>query len=208
MNIKRTTSLLIIGFSTLSLIGCSNQTEESKIIYQEVDTSTSDTPTSGNINVIPNENQYNHKIEYIEDDKENDIEITDEIEENREVVLYIPNSDVDDLNKVISSIPNNTDTAQYIIDTLIEKGFIAPNTKVNKFNKISDDIYQLDLSKEFYNSNLGSSAEILLLDSIGNSFTETFDIDKVKLTIDDMRYTSGHIEMQDTDYIPFNKIRC
>ena len=205
MNIKRTTSLLIIGFSTLSLIGCSNQTEESKIIYQEVDTSTSDTITSGNINVIPNENQYNHKIEYIEDDKENDIEITDEIEENREVVLYIPNSDVDDLNKVISSIPNNTDTAQYIIDTLIEKGFIAPNTKVNKFNKISDDIYQLDLSKEFYNSNLGSSAEILLLDSIGKSFTETFDIDKVKLTIDDMKYTSGHIEMQDTDYLPFNK---
>lgn len=159
----------------------------------------------------------NVQIEQEQQDGKNDIadlpsseidNTDDNVKESKTFTYYVPNDNVDGLNKITlrGNIKENIEDPQYIIDTLISSGFVAENTKVNKFEKNDNGIYTLDLSKEFYDLKFGTSAETLLLDSIGNTFIEQFKLDKLKLTVDGENYSSGHILMEDTDYLTFEEL--
>lgn len=47
----------------------------------------------------------------------------------------------------------------------------------------------------------GTSGELVILTSITNTFTENFELDKLKLLVNGENYTSGHIEHEDDDFL-------
>lgn len=173
------TALTLVVAGTL--VGCGNKTETPDI----------------------NENQTNQEVLIDDNEEAQDVKV-----EEKEITYYVPNDNVDGLKKITlkGNLTENIENPQFLIDKFIEEGFIAKGTKVNKFKQVSEDVYNLDLSSEFYELNFGSSAEALLLDSIANSFIEKFDIEKLKLTVDGDNYTSGHIILEDNDYLTFTEL--
>ena len=90
-------------------------------------------------------------------------------------------------------------TAQTLVDKLIEYGVLEEGTEVLKFD-MADGVGTLDLSKV---PSSGTAGETLMLMSIGNTFTENFELEKLKLLVDGKNYSSGHIEQGDDDYLQF-----
>ncbi len=115
------------------------------------------------------------------------------------VSVYRGNEDATGLIQAMDSV--NELSAQALVDKLIEYKVLDEGTVVLNFT-VTEEIGYLDLSSVPVS---GSSGEVLILTSIGNTFTENFELEKLKLLVNGENYSSGHIEHEDQDYLRFNK---
>ncbi len=79
------------------------------------------------------------------------------------------------------------ETPEQVFESLQNLGVIPTDAKMNSFDITEADGVEtgvLDVSKEFVNSNLGSSAESLILDSVAQTFIENFDNAQLQITVD------------------------
>ncbi|MGL5348356.1 MAG: GerMN domain-containing protein [Peptostreptococcaceae bacterium] len=86
---------------------------------------------------------------------------------------------------------------------------IPKDTKLNSFDKFIDNnenIGIINFSKEFYDFNLGSSGEVLMLNSIAKTYLENLNLDKFKILVDGEEYQSGHILYEKEDYFTLDSI--
>ena len=113
------------------------------------------------------------------------------------VSIYSANEDATGLNQAMDAVDELT--AQALVDKLIEYGVLEEGTEVLKFD-VADGVGTLDLSKV---PSSGTAGETLMLMSVGNTFTENFELEKLKLLVDGKNYSSGHIEQSDDDYLQF-----
>ena len=58
---------------------------------------------------------------------------------------------------------------------------------------INGKVGTLDLSKDILSANVGSSVEVLMLQSIANTYIENYGIEELYITIDGGVYESGHL---------------
>lgn len=115
------------------------------------------------------------------------------------ISVYSSNEDATGLNQAMDAVVELT--AQALVDKLIEYGVLEDGTEVLKFD-MADGVGTLDLSKV---PSSGTSGELIMLTSIGNTFTENFELDKLKLLVNGENYSSGHIEHGDSDYLEYNR---
>lgn len=198
MRIKKIVTIAVFTVILSSfLVGCKGKDISDKDIDNDVKQESITDTTQAQDNDITIDNDNKTEIE--------DYSIEDIQESEHGIVYYIPNDNVDGLNKVTlkGNVGNQAITPQYIIDRLIKEGIVAQDTKVVRFMELEDGVYNLDLSKEFYTLSFGTSAEGLVLNAIGNSFIENFSCEKIKLTVEGLNYESGHIAFEDNDYITF-----
>ena len=100
-------------------------------------------------------------------------------------------------------------TPNSLFDVLKTSEIIPLETKLNSFNTYKEDglsIGVVDFSHEFYNFNLGSSGEILMLNSIAKAYMKNFHLDKFKILVDGEEYQSGHILYEKDDYFTLDSI--
>lgn len=125
-------------------------------------------------------------------------------EENKTQSAIIYSFDVDqtDLieNKVdLSKVDENT-----LFEELQKLKVVPESSKLNSFT--TKDIAGvktgiLDVNSDFTKSNLGSDAETLMLDSVARTYIKNMNVEQIKLTVDGANYESGHIVLEEGDYL-------
>ncbi len=117
--------------------------------------------------------------------------------------IYMSDSQVEKL--VSKQVTLDKVSYQSLFSELINNNVIPENCTIKDFS-ISNNVGFINFSKEFYNSNLGSSAEILMLDSIAKTYLTNLKLDKFKLLVDGREYESGHIILEKDDYFTLENI--
>lgn len=137
--------------------------------------------------------------------------ITSSNDDSSEVFASIYISDIESDSIVNKKVKVNEITSTSIFEELKNENIIVSDTNLNSFNtyKNQDEelIGVLNLSKEFYNSNLGSGFESMMLNSIAKTYMENFNLDKFKILIDDEEYESGHILIQKDEYFTKDSLK-
>ncbi len=128
---------------------------------------------------------------------------TDEIDAIQKKVMnfYYPNIDDDRLflyRKEISfktnDIPRNLFLAAYKELPKEAGPVLTENTQVNYLYLNDDGMVYIDLSKDFIQEmNAGAGYEVMILQSLANTFGDYYGASKVMLTIEGKPYESGHI---------------
>jgi len=87
------------------------------------------------------------------------------------------------------------------------KGTLTPSVKINDIRiDDTDGIVTVDFSSELVSEmNAGTSYEVMILDSIANTFGDYFQKNKVIITLEGKPYSSGHILMREGEYITVSK---
>lgn len=120
------------------------------------------------------------------------------------IIATIYTSDIESENLIDKKVTLKELTAEAIFEELKNCDVITKNTKLNEFktskNSKNECIGVINFSKEFYDFNLGSSFEVMMLDSIAKTYIENFNLDKLKILIDGEEYESGHILFEKDDY--------
>lgn len=133
------------------------------------------------------------------------------------ISVYHSNDDATGLVKAMDSV--ETMDAQAVVDKLIEYGVLEEGTQVLSFElqgeqsenagpgaadseaeASSAELGVLDLSQI---PSSGTSGELVMLAAIGNTFTENFNLDQLKLLVNGENYESGHIIHEDGDYLTY-----
>lgn len=124
--------------------------------------------------------------------------------------IYSGNSDATGLVRENLDVEVLDETV--LVDLLIQKGVLAEGTTALSF-EITGDVKAgpgatdggsgervgvLDLSAV---PESGTAGEMVFLASIANTFTENFELDKLKLLVNGENYTSGHTVHGDEDYL-------
>ena len=93
--------------------------------------------------------------------------------------------------------------AQLLVDKLIEYGVLTEGTQVLSFDiegKEEDSVGTLNLNQA--ESAEGASDEMFLTE-IGNTFTENFELGKLKLKVNGANYSGKDIQQGDGDYLTY-----
>lgn len=126
--------------------------------------------------------------------------------------FYYPNIDDERLflyRKEIAfktnDIPRNLFLAAYK-DLPEEAGIVlTENTKVNYLYLNNDGMVYIDLSQDFITEmNAGAGYEVLILQSLANTFGDYYGAQKVMLTIEGEPYESGHIVLDKFEPLDVN----
>lgn len=111
--------------------------------------------------------------------------------------------DLDNGSLVKNDVKLSSVDASSLYKELINQKVI-PSSSLNSFEKKDVEgstVGFLDVSSSFMNSNLGSDAETLTLDAVAKTFKENLGVSKIKLTVDGKNYESGHIALEENDYL-------
>lgn len=191
MKIKKLTSLALVLALAVAFVGCSktdsgNKTEDKDKKPQTQQETTDKTDDK--------------------DDKKEDKDDKDKLEneEEAEESIIVYNYDLDNENLIENRIDGKKETPEQVFESLQNLGVIPKDAKMNSFDITEADGVEtgvLDVSKAFVNSNLGSSAESLMLDAVAQTFIENFDIEQLQITVDGGDYESGHIVLGKGDYL-------
>lgn len=125
-----------------------------------------------------------------------------EEKKTQSAIIYSFDVDKTDLieNKVdLSKIDENT-----LFEELQKLKVVPESAKLNSFTtKDIDGIKTgiLDVNSDFAKPNLGSDAETLMLDSVARTYIKNMNVEQIKLTVDGANYESGHIVLEDGDYL-------
>lgn len=123
---------------------------------------------------------------------------------NEGLVATIYTTDEDALNLVNKEVNVKSITPEVILDELITNKVVPEKTQVLSFKTyVSDgemEVGVLDFSEEFYNFNLGSGFESMMLDSVAKTYLENFELDQLKLLVNGNEYQSGHILFEKDDF--------
>lgn len=193
---KKTFITLLLSTSLLLLTGCGSKTNEESNINNS---STEQAQVDNKDSVADKEYKTEDKVETETETKnETNSNNTVEKDEKTNITIFIPNDNADGLNK--KEVTINHLTAYSIVNALADNGVVPKATKALKFD-IKNNIGYLDISSSIYDLNSGSSAETLMLDSIRETFLKSFNIEKIKLTVDGKPYTGRHIEVSPDDFL-------
>lgn len=128
-------------------------------------------------------------------------------EELNEVILYLPDENVEYLRQKAVAIVKSP---QGLVEALEKEQAVPKGTKVNFFLlqdngayiDLEDDVAnmsdkligELDLSDEFLEevTHTGTAGESMLLGSVVNTFIHTYHLQKLKLTADEQIIETGH----------------
>ena len=83
----------------------------------------------------------------------------------------------------------------------LEGKLISENTKINFMTSKSRDIAHIDFSEEFISEmNVGAGFESMILQSIVNTISGYYGVEKVYITVNGSPYSSGHISIGEDEY--------
>lgn len=120
------------------------------------------------------------------------------------IIATIYTSDIEAENLINKEVSLKELTAESIFEELKNSNVIVKDAKLNGFDNYKDDddlsVGVANFSSEFYNFNLGSSYESLMLDSIAKTYMENFKLDKFKILVSGEEYESGHILFTENDF--------
>ena len=119
------------------------------------------------------------------------------------VVSIYHGGDSDSLVQDIDSLDTEGLDAQLLVDKLIEYGVLTEGTQVLSFDiegKEEDSVGTLNLNQA--ESAEGASDEMFLTE-IGNTFTENFELGKLKLKVNGANYSGKDIQQGDGDYLTY-----
>lgn len=115
--------------------------------------------------------------------------------------IYTSDSSAENIiNKEIALKELSSDS---LFNELKNQKVINENTALNNYKSYKENgqiIGVIDFSKEFYDSNLGSSGESLMLNSIAKTYIDNFKLDKFKILVNGNEYESGHILFEKDDF--------
>lgn len=134
-------------------------------------------------------------------DKE-DVDSDDSSEKQEEASIYTYDIDSDKL--VENTVKLDKVTPENLFAELQKLDVISKDAKLNSYDISEADGIPtgfLDVSSEFVNSNLGSSAESLMLDAVVKTMIENTDAEQILLTVDGGDYESGHIHLGAGDFL-------
>lgn len=120
------------------------------------------------------------------------------------VISIYHGGDSDSLVQDMDSLDTEGLDAQLMVDKLVEYGVLTEGTQVLTFKvegKEEDSVGTLDLNQA--ESAEGVSDEMFLTE-IGNTFTENFELAKLKLTVNGANYEGTQIKQGDNDYLTYN----
>lgn len=115
------------------------------------------------------------------------------------ISIYSKNDDGTGLNQAMDAVDKLT--AEALVDKLIEYGVLEDGTKVLKFDT-ADGTGTLDLSQVPAGD---EGEELLMLTAVGNTFTENFELDKLKLLVNGKNYSGKKVKQGDSDYLEYVK---
>ncbi|MBP1920820.1 GerMN domain-containing protein [Youngiibacter multivorans] len=128
---------------------------------------------------------------------------------SRLMTFYVTNSDAK-LIRVNKEVTFKTNSITRIIlqdvykavGTEKNSNILSANTKINSLYLNDDGMVYIDLSKEFVTEmNAGSEFEAMILQSVTNTFGDFYGETRVMLTVDDKTYESGHILLDEDEYL-------
>lgn len=125
-----------------------------------------------------------------------------EEKKTQSAIIYSFDVDKTDLieNEVdLSKIDENT-----LFEELQKLKVVPESAKLNSFTTKDIDGVKtgiLDVNSDFTKSNLGSDAETLMLDSVARTYIKNMNVEQIKLTVDGANYESGHIVLEEGDYL-------
>jgi hypothetical protein len=123
---------------------------------------------------------------------------------NDEVIATIYMSDEECLELIDKEVIVDGISADTILTQLKNLNVVSKETKINSFATLSSDdnntIGIIDFSSDFYDFNLGSGFESMMLDSVARTYIENFNLSKLKILVDGDEYQSGHILFGEDDY--------
>ena len=115
---------------------------------------------------------------------------------------------VPDPNVMPVAVMDSLDTegldAQLLVDKLIEYGVLTDGTEVLSFDiegKDENAVGTLDLSQA---ESAEGCSDKMFLTEIGNTFTENFELSKLKLKVNGGNYEGDDIKQGDSDYLTYN----
>ena len=97
-----------------------------------------------------------------------------------------------------------SDGDQLLVDKLIEYGVLTDVTEVLSFDiegKDENAVGTLDLSQA---ESAEGCSDKMFLTEIGNTFTENFELSKLKLKVNGGNYEGDDIKQGDSDYLTYN----
>lgn len=191
MKIKKLTSLALVLALAVAFVGCSKTDSGNKTEDKDKKPQTQQETTDKT---------------YDKDDKKEDKADKDKLEneEEAEESIIVYNYDLDNEKLIENRIDGKKETPEQVFESLQNLRVIPKDAKMNSFDITEADGVEtgvLDVSKAFVNSNLGSSAESLMLDAVAQTFIENFDIEQLQITVDGGDYESGHIVLGKGDYL-------
>lgn len=191
MKIKKLTSLALVLALAVAFVGCSKTDSGNKAEDKDKKPQTQQETTDKTDD---------------KDDKKEDKADKDKLEneEEAEESIIVYNYDLDNEKLIENRIDGKKETPEQVFESLQNLGVIPKDAKMNSFDITEADGTEtgiLDVNKAFVNSNLGSSAESLMLDAVAQTFIENFDIEQLQITVDGGDYESGHIVLGKGDYL-------
>ncbi|MDR0879654.1 MAG: GerMN domain-containing protein [Clostridioides sp.] len=195
--------LSIVSISAFAF-GCTSGNNVDKDTEETKTADVSDQITSQDDNQDKSDdasNKDNDKKDSDKDKKETEKPKETPIKTAKAIIVYSFDVDKDALVKNEVEMIDVTYSA--LFDKLVELKVI-PQSSVNSFESKKVDgstIGYLDVDSAFLKNNYGSDAEGKMLDALAKTFKENLGLDKLKLTVDGKNYGSGHISMEDDEYL-------
>ena len=137
----------------------------------------------------------------------NDIDVSQTTTNTLSAKIYIPN--IEDECLTSQDLIINKLTPNVLFNELKNNNVITKNTNLISFDTYTKDnqnIGVINFSKEFYDFNLGSYGELLMLNSIAKTYIVNYNLDKFKILIEENEYESGHISFRENEYFTLDFI--
>ncbi|HGM3506326.1 TPA: GerMN domain-containing protein [Clostridioides difficile] len=112
--------------------------------------------------------------------------------------------DVDKTDLIENKVDLNKIDENTLFEELQKLKVVPESAKLNSFTTKDIDGVKtgiLDVSSDFTKSNLGSDAETLMLDSVARTYIKNMNVEQIKITVDGSNYESGHIVLEEGDYL-------
>ena len=120
------------------------------------------------------------------------------------IISIYHKGDGDSLVQDMDSLDTEGLDAQLLVDKLIESGVLTDGTEVLSFDiegKDENAVGTLDLNQA---ESAEGCSDKMFLTEIGNTFTENFELSKLKLKVNGGNYEGDDIKQGDSDYRTYN----
>ncbi|NMS90755.1 GerMN domain-containing protein [Clostridioides difficile] len=125
-------------------------------------------------------------------------------EEKKTQAAIIYSFDVDKTDLIENKVDLNKIDENTLFEELQKLKVVPDSAKLNSFTTKDIDGVKtgiLDVNADFAKPNLGSDAETLMLDSVARTYIKNMNVEQIKLTVDGANYESGHIVLEEGDYL-------
>ena len=125
-------------------------------------------------------------------------------EETKTQSATIYSFDVDKTDLIENKVDLSKIDEKTLFEELQKLKVVPESAKLNSFTTKDIDGVKtgiLDVSSDFTKSNLGSDAETLMLDSVARTYIKNMNVEQIKITVDGSNYESGHIVLEEGDYL-------